>query len=154
TDWNNGVRSRLYLQTPKTIDGATPNKNLRTLEGMKSNYGDRGGKFDVEWKEGVFVRVNGPVGLDKLAADQKADDILLTLLCKFTREGRDVSPNPGVTFAPAIFSKDADARDLTKDSLRAAMDRLLKDGKIRIETFGPPSRQRKRLILATDSCNA
>ena len=31
TDWNNAVRSRLYLQ-PKPNDSETPNKNLRTFQ--------------------------------------------------------------------------------------------------------------------------
>jgi RecA-family ATPase len=53
TDWNNAVRSRLYFRTKPE------NKNLRTLLSMKSNYGERGGAFDVEWKNGVFVPVNG-----------------------------------------------------------------------------------------------
>jgi RecA-family ATPase len=65
TDWNNAVRSRLYLKTPKTDDDITPNKNLRTLEGMKSNYAERGGRIDLEWKAGVFVRVNEPGGFSK-----------------------------------------------------------------------------------------
>jgi RecA-family ATPase len=59
TDWNNAVRSRLYLQMPKTVDGAVPNKGLRTFQGKKSNYGERGGMFDVVWREGVFVRLQG-----------------------------------------------------------------------------------------------
>jgi hypothetical protein len=154
TDWNNGVRSRLYLQTPKTSEGAVPNKNLRTFEGMKSNYGQRGGKFDVERKNGVFLRVNEPAGSDKLAAEQKANDVFLTLLAKFRREGRDVSPNKSSSFAPAVFAKHADGRGLTSSALSGAMDRLLGEGKIKVATSGPPSRQRTGLILATDNSNA
>jgi RecA-family ATPase len=149
TDWNNGVRSRLYLKTPKDSDGAPTNK-LRTFEGMKSNYGECGGKIDVEWKAGVFVRVNGPTGFSKLAAEQKADDIFLSLLARFEREGRDVSPNPSVTFAPTVFAKHEDAKGLNKDQLRAAMDRLLKDGKVKINTTGKPSKQKTTLVLADD----
>jgi RecA-family ATPase len=73
--WNNAVRSRLYFQTAKASDGSEPNPNLRTLQGMKSNYGARGGKIDLEWKNGVFVPVHGATGLDKLAAEAKADDV-------------------------------------------------------------------------------
>jgi RecA-family ATPase len=147
TDWNNGVRARLYLQAPKASDESEPNKNLRTFQGMKSNYGEGGGKFNLEWKNGVFVRVNEPSGFDKLAAAQKADDVFLSLLARFEREGRDVSPNPSVTFAPAVFSKEADAGGLSKELLAAAMSRLLKANKIKIEKFGRPGKQRSRLIL-------
>jgi RecA-family ATPase len=151
TDWNNGVRSRLYLQTPKLNDGIAPNKNLRTFEGVKSNYGERGGKIDLEWKNGVFVRVNEPSGFNKLAAEQKADDVFLSLLAKFRREGRDVSPNKSPSFAPAVFAKHADSRGLSSNALSAAMDRLLESGKIQIETFGSPSRQRARLVTVADN---
>jgi hypothetical protein len=114
---------------------------------MKSNYSEAGGKFDIEWRDGVFVPVNRAGGFDKMAAEQKADDIFLKLVGKFECEGRDVSPNPGTTFAPAVFSKHPDAGGTTKEALRAAMNRLLNAGKIKIKTFGPPSRQRKRLII-------
>ena len=62
---------------------------------MKSNYGERGGKFDLEWKTGVFVRLGEPTEFDKSEADEKVDGIFLSILTKFRREGRDVSPNPG-----------------------------------------------------------
>jgi RecA-family ATPase len=72
TGWNNSGRSRLYFQRVKTGEGGEPNKNLRTFEGKKANYSEVGGKFAVEWKDGLFRRVIGPTGFDKMAADQKA----------------------------------------------------------------------------------
>jgi hypothetical protein len=38
--------------------------------------------------------------------------------------------------------------DFSSKELAAAMQRLLDAGKLRIETFGPPSKHRKRLVLA------
>ena len=67
--------------------------------------------------------------LNKLATEQKADDVFLSLVAKFEREGRDVSPNPSNSFAPSVFSKHQDGRGLTSDTLRASMDRLRKAGK-------------------------
>jgi RecA-family ATPase len=57
TGWSNSGRSRLYFQRVKTSEGGEPNKNLRTFEGKKANYSEVGGKFDVEWKDGLFRRV-------------------------------------------------------------------------------------------------
>jgi RecA-family ATPase len=74
TGWNNSVRSRLYFQIMKDRDGNEPNKNRRTIEGMKHNYGERGGKIDLEWKNGLFVPVKGLTGFDKMARDQKLDE--------------------------------------------------------------------------------
>ena len=95
TGWSNSGRSRLYFQRVKTSEGAEPNKNLRTFEGKKANYSEVGGKFDVEWKDGLFRRVIGPTGFDKMAADQKAEDLFLSQLVRFDRSGRSVSDSPG-----------------------------------------------------------
>jgi len=154
TGWSNAVRSRLYFQMAKASDGAEPDKNLRTLEGMKSNYCQAGGKINLKWEKGLFVPIQGPAGLDKLAAEAKADDVFLTFIARFQREERDVSPSPSATFAPTVFSKEADAGGMSKDVLASAMSRLLKAGKIKIEKFGPPSHERKRLILADGNADA
>jgi hypothetical protein len=55
TDRNNAVRSRLYLQTKRANEGSEPIERLRTLQGVKANYGEPGGKIDLEWRDGVFV---------------------------------------------------------------------------------------------------
>jgi RecA-family ATPase len=151
TGWNNAVRSRLYFQTAKASDGTEPNKNLRTLEGKKSNYGEAGGKITLEWKNGLFVPVQGETGLDKMAAEAKADDVFLTLLKRVTAQGRNVSAAKGPTYAPAVFAAEPDNQDITSKIFDAAMRRLLSVGHIRIETSGPPSRRRSALILGDNS---
>lgn len=154
TDWNNGVRSRLYFQTPKTSDGETLNKDLRTLESKKSNYGEHGGTIDLEWKNGLFGPVQTPGGFHKLAAERKADDTFLNLLAEFKRQERDVSHNVGPTYAPAIFAGHPDAAGMSKAELLAAMNRLLKAAKVQIETTGRPSKRRSRLILTEGTVDA
>lgn len=151
TDWNNGVRSRLYLQTPKTENGE-PDSNFRTFQGMKSNYGERGGKIDVEWKDGVFVPVNEPGSFDKLAAEQKAADGFLANLKRRSQQLRYVSDKPGPNYAPAVFAKqpEAMAAGLTAKQLEAAMEQLFQAGKIRVVTSGPPSRQTRSIVPVED----
>ena len=85
---------------------------------------------------------------DKLAAQAKAERVFLDLLATFENQDRDVSPNRGPTYAPTEFAKDPDANGVNKRALETAMAQLLKAGRIRVETFGPPSKQRKRLRLA------
>jgi hypothetical protein len=151
TDWNNAVRSRLYLQTPRTDEGAMPNKNLRTFQGMKSNYGERGGKFDVVWREGVFVRLQGPADFDRLAAERKSEEVYLASLKRRNYQFRTVSDRPGPNYAPAVFAKEpAIAAGITVKQLEAAMERLFKAGKIRVEIKGPPSRQVRSIVLAEE----
>lgn len=102
TGWSNAVRSRLYFQTAKASDGSEPNKNLRTLEAKKANYSALGEIITLEWKNGLFVPVHGPAGLDKLAMEAKGDDAFLTLLRRLNSQARNVSAAKGPTFAPAI----------------------------------------------------
>lgn len=147
TGWNNAVRSRLYLQTAKASDGTEPNPNLRTLQGMKNNYGVPGGKIDLEWKNGLFVPVHGATGLDKMAAEAKIDDAFIAILKKFTTQGRDCSPNPGPTYAPVMFASEPEAKRFSKAAFASAMSRLLSANAIHAEGAGPPSRRRTKLAL-------
>ena len=146
TGWNNAVRSRLYFQTAKASDGTEPNKNLRVLEGKKSNYGEAGGKITLEWKNGLFVPVQGETGLDKMAANAKADDLFLTILKRFNAQNRTVSDKSGTSFAPALFAKDPDGKGLGNKSFEEAMNRLFKAKKIRVKETGPVSRRSRTLI--------
>lgn len=141
--WGNSGRSRLYFQRAKTTDGDEPNKNLSTFEGKKANYSEVGGKFDVEWKDGLFRRVIGPSSFDKMAADAKAEDLFLSQLKRFTADGRNVSDSPGPNYAPAMFS----SLPTTREALRGAMERLFEKKTIRVKTGGSASRPTKRITL-------
>jgi hypothetical protein len=54
----------------------------------------------------------------------------------------------------AAFSKHPDACGISSADFAAAIDRLLKAGKIKVQTSGPPSRQRQRFILGEESGDA
>jgi RecA-family ATPase len=128
TGWNNAVRSRMYFQVKKASDGTEPNKNLRTLEGKKSNYGVSGGKIDLEWEKGLFVPVQGPTGLDKMAAETRADEVFLDLLKRLSGQGRNVSSAKGPTYAPAVFADEPGSHSFSNKIFDAAMRRLLNAG--------------------------
>ena len=153
TGWSNSVRSRLYFQIAKASDGTEPNKNLRTLEGMKSNYGVPGGKIDLEWKNGLFVPVQGPTGLERIAREKRVSRrCLLGPPGKNSAgQGRNVNANKGPTYAPAIFAKEDSARGIKREELESAMGRLLKAKTIQVEQFGPPSHSRTKLGIAGTS---
>ena len=61
----------MYLQTAKAKDGTEPDKDLRTLEVMKSNYGPAGEQITIRWKDGVFVPESGPSSIEQMAATQR-----------------------------------------------------------------------------------
>jgi RecA-family ATPase len=149
TGWHNSGRGRMYFQTVKTSDGQELNKDLRTFEGMKNNYGVRGGKFDLEWKEGLFRRVGGLVGFDKMAREQKLDETFLVLLKRLSLQNRPVRATTSRTGAPSLFAAEPDNGGFTAKDFEASMLRLLGNGKIanELETDGPPSRRNLRLVI-------
>lgn len=147
TGWSNSVRSRLYLTRPKD-DEADP--DLRILKTMKSNYGKTGDEVRLRWREGAFVIDDGhtPAGSTLLAA--RAERVFCDLLSMFNRTGQNCSDVTGTSYAPAKMAKHPDAKGVSKKSLADAMQRLIDRGDVRIVREGPTSRQRKRLILASE----
>jgi len=145
TGWSNSVRSRLYLE--RGDGGELVDADARVLTVKKANYGRAGGQIRLRWVDGCF-RPEGPTsGFDRAAAGAFADEVFLALLAKFMEQGRDVSPLPSPAYGPSVFAKETDAKGVTKRAFGEAMSRLLNSGAVRIEAHGPPSRQRKRLVL-------
>jgi len=142
TAWSNSVRSRLYLDRAQSDDGVEPDPSVRLLRTMKANYAAVGGEIRIRWDKGCFHPDGAPSGFDRAAAEAKADAIFMDLLARFQAQGRNVSVNPSLSFAPSVFCKHEDAKGLTATVLRGAMDRLLTMGRIKSETFGPPSHPR------------
>jgi RecA-family ATPase len=147
TAWNNSVRSRLYLERRKDGQGEEPDPDLRVIRLKKANYARAGAEIMLRWKAGRFT-LDGPAGgFDKLAADARADRVFLDLVARFEREGRDVSHKPSPSYAPAIFAEQPDADGMTAKALTNAMNRLFEAEKIRVDTSGPPSRRKSRVVL-------
>jgi RecA-family ATPase len=152
TAWNASVRSRLYFKRAKTEKDEEPDPDLRVLELMKSNYGPTGEMITLRWKAGLFLPVASTGGLDKLAAEQRAEHLFLKLLALFAGQGRNTSEKPNApTYAPTLFAKESDARELgiRKADFEGAMRRLFAADKIYLEPFGPPSKGRSRLAGRT-----
>jgi RecA-family ATPase len=150
TAWNASVRSRLYLDRAKTEKDEEPDPDLRVLEVMKSNYGPVGERVNLRWKDGLFVPVGGVGNLERLAAEQQADQVFMQLLGKFGSQGRNVSDKPtSHNYAPTCFARDPEAKDahLSKTNLAAAMERLFAADKICVEDYGRPSRPASRIAV-------
>ena len=151
TDWHNGPRARLYFQRPKDADGATLDRDARELVVKKSQYsGAEGTVFRLRRRDGRYVyegKTGGSAPHDKAAAAAKAERVFLTLLGAFEAQERNASPNPGPTYAPAVFAGEPDAEGVAKSALARAMSGLLKANRIHVDTIGPKSRQRQRLAL-------
>jgi RecA-family ATPase len=140
TQWHNTVRARLYLKAPDEAD--EEQTDLRELVFKKNQYGPISQTIRLHWHNGLWALVPSANAFEAAAASQKADNLFMTLLQRFTEQGRNVSPNKSSTYAPAKFAEQPEAKSgkLTSKDFAAAMERLLADNKIRSVPGGPPSR--------------
>jgi RecA-family ATPase len=146
TAWNASVRSRLWMRRATTEKEEEPDPDLRVIEVMKSNYGPVGEIITVRWKDGVFVPVAAMGILEKAAAERAAEDLFLKLLGRFQDQGRNVSDKKTANnYAPTMFTTDPDGKGRHKD-LSDAMARLFAVGKIKMETYGRPSRPFSKMV--------
>ncbi len=146
TDWNNAFRNRCYFRTTKTEQGTEINKNLRTFEGKKNNRGELGGPIEVEFRNGLFVPVKIPGGLDRLASEAKIDDAFMEILKRFNAQGRNASDTKGTSFAPALFAREPDGQAFFPKQFEASMARLFNSGKIERVNNGCKSRPSWTLV--------
>ncbi len=154
TAWNASVRSRLYFKRATTGKDEEPDPELRVLEVMKANYGPVGESLSLRWKDGLFLPVASAGSLEKLAAEQAADNLFLSLLARFTRQGRNVSDKiTSNGYAPSCFASDPEAKaaHVSKRAFANAMARLFAAEKIHVETYGRPSRPYSRLVEGSGS---
>jgi RecA-family ATPase len=153
TAWNASVRSRLYFTHATTEKDEEPAPDLRILEVMKANYGPVGETITVRWTNGLFLPVSGISNLEKLAAEQRADQTFQTLLDRFNGQGRNTCEKSSAhNYAPALFAKEDEAKRLgiRKADFEAAMRRLFAAGKIHLKPYGAPSKATARLACRCD----
>lgn len=146
TAWHGAFRFRQYLTGVKPGEGEQPTSDLRQLEFKKNQYGPTGDPIVLRYRNGVFLPEGGVSSLDGIARDQQAEETFMTLLGRYEREGRNVADaKTSPTYAPAAFCKEQEAKGLRKPDLERAMRSLFRTGKIRIETYGRPSRPNRRI---------
>jgi RecA-family ATPase len=140
THWHNSVRSRLYLTTPTRKGGDEIDPDLRELTHLKNNRGPRANPIMLRWKKGYFRVEHSGSASDALAlaAERKT---VLDLVAQYRAEGRPVS----VHFAARIISENDAAKEFNRNSIKRAIDALLREKRLWVEKRGPPSRERSYL---------
>ncbi|UQR61764.1 AAA family ATPase [Bradyrhizobium sp. C-145] len=148
TAWHGKVRGRMYLRAATQDEGGLTDPDLRVLEFKKNQYGPLSDSIPLRYKNGVFVPEPRGGTLDPQIAEQRAEQVFLMLLDRFTREGRNVTDKKGTSYAPAQFAKEQEAKavNLNNKALEEAMRRLFTQGKIRVVTEGPASKLRSRMV--------
>jgi hypothetical protein len=91
--------------------------------------------------------------LEQPANERKVEELFLSVLAIFERQGRNVSPHESPTLAPAAFVKHPEAKDakVSKAALEAAMKWLFANGTIHLEHYGRPSRLYSKLTVTNKS---
>jgi RecA-family ATPase len=144
TAWSNSVRARMYFQAVED------SPSLRKLEIKKSNYGPVGEVITVAWRDGVYVPEPKSGSFEREAADQKVEELFLTLLRRLDGQGRRVTNTVNSTaYAPTVFADEPEAKGLSqaKKTFTEAMKRLFAASRIRVgkDKTGAPSKRKERL---------
>jgi RecA-family ATPase len=148
TAWHGAFRFRMYLKSAKPEEGEQPDNDLREIEFKKNQYGPKGESIILRYQRGLFLPEAGISSLDQLARREKAEEVFLDLLRRFSAQGRNVSNKPAArNYAPTEFAKEKQAKDyrLKKPLFEQAMRDLFNADKIALEPYGKPSRELWRL---------
>ena len=118
------------------------------LTNKKANYGRAGTTIQLRWAKGVFL-LDDPgeaTPANVQAEERRIEELFLKLLARRNAQRLPVGPSPSSNYAPTVFAKDKLAGGVQKSAFRAAMNRLLEGGKIRVDEHGPQSRRTKLIV--------
>ena len=156
TAWHGAFRFRQYLKGVKapgaeeiSPERPEPDNGLRLLEFKKNQYGPLGASIALRYENGLFLPELGATDAEKLARQEQVQQVFMQLLERFNGQGRNVShARTSNNYAPVTFAKETEAikHGLRKADFEAAMRDLFAAGRIKVETYGRPSRQFQRLI--------
>lgn len=154
TAWRAGARAVWTLAAPPDEDGQ-PDRSRRILTRTKSNYSSEGEAIALRWQDGAFVPdVDGPSALDRHAAADRAKTVFLRLLQQTTEAGQHVGEARQGRFAPRLFADRVGSDGISARDFERAMARLLEEGTIRIEPYGPPSAGTRHLVRTVPNGSA
>jgi len=131
TAWQNQVRSHILLKIDAEDD------DRRHLTRAKANYARRGEPIVLRFHRGVFrLEDDVPPGATTPIYEQAVERRFLVCLDKRNEELKPVSSKEkSRTYAPKAFAAMEEAEGAKKDELKAAMDRLMDEGRIEMRTL-------------------
>jgi RecA-family ATPase len=159
TGWEAKVRARLSLHDPgdegEDEDKRTPRPptERRILTRQKANYARPGETIELICRNGVYTTA----ALDPEQAglrdrepsrDAACEARFLELLAKVRDQGSYVhdANNVPSRYAPLVFTKRSDGVTYSKAEYARAMQRLFVAGRLRLEPFGKPADEKRRLV--------
>jgi len=158
-NWHDMPRGRMFFSRIKTEEDKEIDKDLRSLVCKKNNYGPDDETIIVRWKtgtngSGVFVMEPKPGSLEAMAENKKVEEIFLSSLQRLTNQNRGPFSHKkrSHNYAPTALADLPEVKKagIKKTALANAMDRLIEIKKITIESYGPPSKDHTKLVIADD----
>lgn len=149
TAWNNAVRSRLYLKKVKDGNVAESKSTRRVLTLMKANRGVSGSDIALRMIGGRMLREgDGDASEVKALRQAEARDAVMQMTAELTKAGVRLSASAHAgNYAPKVMGAHALGAAFTREELQSAMVALLADGRLKVETSGPPSRRVDQLAI-------
>jgi RecA-family ATPase len=144
TGWEAHVRQRLFLDWADAGEGMAGDRDARVLKRSKANYSRAGAEVELRWHAGAFV-LDGSAGAayapDEADLRRESAEEAVFLACLRVRESqkRAVSDFPNVAnYAPKVFAAMPESGRLKIGALAAAMERLIRSGRIERATPSHP----------------
>jgi RecA-family ATPase len=148
TAWVNACRSVLELRTG---DSASDGDQGPALVVVKANHAATGTTIPLEWRGNLLVPALTSTGMLGSLERRAAEQVFLDLLDATTRQGRPMSASKHAgNFAPKTFAASPNAERYSQKDLAAAMERLFAAGAIRMEPYGRPSDERRRIVQVVE----
>jgi RecA-family ATPase len=144
TAWVNTCRSVLEL---KTADKGGEGDQGPALVVVKANHAPTGTTIQLEWRDKLLVAILPSTGIIGAIERRTADRVFLDLLDAAMGQGRSFSDSKHAgNYAPKGFAASPNAERYSQRDLAAAMERLFADGQIRMDLYGRPGDQRRRMV--------
>jgi len=144
TGWEAHVRQRLFMDWANKGEGMAGDPDARVLRRSKANYARAGAEIDFRWHDGAFA-LESAVPFDPermneaarvLAAEEAAFLACLSIMTE-QRRAVSISANAG-NYAPKMFTTMPEAQRLSRPALAAALERLLRKGRVENATSEAP----------------
>jgi RecA-family ATPase len=149
TAWNNGVRSRLYMERMDK-EATDYDADTRFLSLMKANYAAQGDALSVKWNDGVWSHVKDDTGIvAHLDAKQKRRAILKEMIFLIS-SNENLSPNSraGTCASRRLLKSEPIYKiKLRKDEIEKHLDGLLRVEFIKIEEYRNNSKDCQRYTV-------
>jgi RecA-family ATPase len=137
TAWDSGVRARMYLK-PVLLETGQPDPLRRELVFKKNQYAVLGETIPLEYRNGLWLPPAPMSAENKAATESACEAFILRMVPEHLKRGNRLSPSQfsPVRYAPKVLAREKEAVEtgFTQPLLAAALDRLLRAGKLRTET--------------------